>query len=133
MKDLVLKTYRITDMKFQNHATTAVKTRLETKYTYQVKFATNNTCRAEMKVLVKDQENPDTLGVELTLVGFFEIPTVHDKEELHKETFKELYPFARSIVSTISGATGILPIIIPSVDIDNQDIYRYNPEIFGNK
>lgn len=132
MKDLVLKTYRITDIKFQNHTATAGKTKLETKYTYQVKFA-NNTCRAEMKVSVKDQENPDALCIELTLVGIFEIPADHDKEALHKETFKELYPFARSAISTISSSTGILPIIIPNVDIDNQDIYRYNPEIFGNK
>ena len=131
MKDLVLKTYRITDIKFQNHTVASVKTKLETKYTYQVKFS-NNTCRAEMKVSVKDQENSDTLSVELTLVGIFDIPANHDKEALHKETFKEMYPFARSAVSTISGATGILPIIIPNVDIDSQDIYRYNPAIFGN-
>ena len=133
MKDLVLKTYRITDIHFQNHTVAAGKSRLETKYTYQVKFGTNNTCRGEMKVSVKDQENPLALGVELTLVGIFEIPAEHDKEALHKQTFKELYPFARAAVSTVSGATGILPIIIPNVDIDNHDIYRYNPEIFGNK
>lgn len=132
MKDLVLKTYRITDIKFQNHTATAGKTKLETKYTYQVKFA-NDTCRGEMKVAVKDQANPDTISVELTLVGIFEIPPEHDKEALHKETFKELYPFARSAISTISSTTGILPIIIPSVDIDSQDIYRYNPGIFGSK
>jgi len=133
MKDLVLKTYRITDLEFHNHAVAAGKTKLQTKYTYQVKFATNNTCRGEMKVCVSDQENPDTLAVNLTLVGIFEIPEEHDKEILHKETFKELYPFARAAISTISGNTGILPIIIPAVDIEEQDIYRYNPEIFNHK
>ena len=133
MKDLALKTYRITDISFQNHGASAGKTRLENKYTYQVKFGTNNTCRCEMKVSVKDQENPEGLAIEMMLVGIFEIPEVHDKEVLHKETFKELYPFARAAVATISGTTGILPIIIPNVDIDGQDIYRYNPEIFGNK
>lgn len=133
MKDLVLKTYRITDISFQNHTVAAGKTRLETKYTYQVKFGTNNTCRCEMKVSVKDQANADALGIEMTLVGIFEIPAEHDKETLHKETFKELYPFARAAVATVSGTTGILPIIIPNVDIEGQDIYRYNPEIFGNK
>ena len=75
----------------------------------------------------------DALGIEMTLVGIFEIPAEHDKETLHKETFKELYPFARAAVATVSGTTGILPIIIPNVDIEGQDIYRYNPEIFGNK
>lgn len=133
MKGLVLKTYRITDIRFQNHAVAAGKTKLETKYTYQVKFANNNTCRAEMKVSVSDQANPDTLVVDLTIIGVFEIPAEHDKELLHKETFKEMYPYARSAVSTISSATGILPIIIPSVDIDSQDIYRYNPELFSGK
>ena len=131
MNALILKTYRITDLKFQNHATATGKSKLETKYTYQVKFANNHTCRGEMKILVTDQENPDTLTVDMTMVGIFEIVADQDKELLHKESFKQLYPFARAAVSTISSTTGILPIIIPSVDIDSQDIYRYNPELFS--
>ncbi len=131
MKALVLKTYRITDIQFQNHAAASGKTKLETKYTYQVEFGNNNTCRAEMKVSVSDKENPDTLMVDMTMVGIFEIVAEQDKELLHKESFKQLYPFARAAVSTISSSTGILPIIIPDVDIDNQDIYRYNPELFS--
>ena len=133
MKDLVLKTYRITDIQFQNHATANGKARLETKYMYQVKFGGNNTCRGEMKVSVSDQENPDSLKLDLTLVSIFEITAEEDKELLHKESFKQLYPFARAAISTISSSTGILPIIIPTVDIDRQDIYRYNPELFSNK
>ena len=86
-----------------------------------------------MKVAVSDQENPDALKVDLTLVGIFEIAPEQDKELLHKESFKQLYPFARAAISTISSSTGILPIIIPTVDIDSQDIYRYNPELFSNK
>lgn len=133
MKALVLKTYRITDILFQNHTAAAGKTKLETKYTYQVKFGNNNTCRAEMKVSVGDKENPDALKVDVTLVGIFEITGEQDKELLHKESFKQLYPFARAAISMISSGTGILPIIIPDVDIDSQDIYRYNPELFSNK
>ena len=133
MQDLVLKTYRITDIQFQNHAIANGKASLETKYTYQVKFGNNNTCRGEMKVSVSDREHPDLLKVDLTLVGIFEIAPEQDKELLHKESFKQLYPFARAAISTISSTTGILPIIIPVVDIDKQDIYRYNPDLFSNK
>ena len=133
MNDLVLKTYRVTDIQFQNHAVATAKASLETKYTYQVKFGANNTCRGEMKVSVSDKENPDLLKVDLTLVGIFEITHDQDKELLHKESFKQLYPFARAAISTISSSTGILPIIIPTVDIDKQDIYRYNPDLFSNK
>lgn len=133
MKALVLKTYRITDLQFQNHAVASGQAKLETKYTYSVKFGNNNTCRAEMKVSVRDKDNPDTLKVDVTMVGIFEIVAKQDQELLHKESFKQLYPFARAAISTISSSTGILPIIIPDVDIDSQDIYRYNPELFSNK
>ena len=133
MKSLILKTYRITDIQFQNHTTANGKTKLETKYTYQVKFGNNNTCRAEMKVSVSDKDNPDTLKIDVTMVGIFEIISEQDKEMLHKESFKQLYPFAIAAISTISSNTGILPIIIPDVDIDSQDIYRYNPELFSKK
>ena len=85
MKALVLKTYRITDIQFQNHAVANGKTKLETKYTYQVKFGNNNTCRAEMKVTVSDQANPDTLKIDITLVGIFEIDRFVSKIVRHLE------------------------------------------------
>lgn len=133
MQNLNLKSYRITDIQFKNHAVATTKTKLETKYTYQVKFANNNTCRAEMKVSVNDRENPDTLSIDLTIVGIFDTVEGQDKELMHKESFKQLYPYARAAISTITSSTGIMPVIIPTVDIDNQDIYRYNPELFSNK
>lgn len=133
MKQLVLKTYRITDIQFQNHANTNGKAKLKTEYTYQVKFSNNNVCRGEMKVSISDEENPETFKLNITLVGIFEIVSAQDREMLHKESFKQLYPFARAAVSTISSNTGILPIIIPDVDIDSQDIYAYNPEFFSKK
>ena len=133
MNALVLKTYRITDIQFQNHTVANGKAKLETKYTYQVKFGNNNTCRAEMRISVTDKDDPDAIKIDVTLVGIFEIVAEQDKEMLHKESFKQLYPFARAAISTISSNTGILPIIIPDVDIDSQDIYRYNPELFSKK
>ena len=47
-----------------------------------------------------------------------------DKDMLHIETFRSLFPYARALVSTVTVNAGVPPIILPEVDIEGQNIYR---------
>ena len=49
-----------------------------------------------------------------------------EKEFLHVDTFKELFPFAKAIVATVSANAGIQPIMVQDVDIESQEIYRFD-------
>ena len=49
-----------------------------------------------------------------------------EKEFIHVDTFKELFPFAKAIVATVSANAGIQPIIVQDVDIESQEIYRFD-------
>ena len=44
----------------------------------------------------------------------------------HTDTFKALFPYAKALITTVTANCGIQPIIIPEIDIDNQQIYRFD-------
>lgn len=46
------------------------------------------------------------------------------REVIHVQTYKELFPYARTIITTITANAGIPPIILPNMDIENKEIYR---------
>ena len=41
-----------------------------------------------------------------------------EKEFVHVDTFKELFPFAKALITTLSANAGIPPIMVKNVDIE---------------
>ena len=64
--------------------------------------------------------------MKVTVVGAFVVNKDVEKEFLHVETFKELFPFAKALVTTLSANAGIPPIYLQNVDIEKQEIYRFD-------
>ena len=71
-----------------------------------------------------DKENPDSFSIKAVLVGIFSYKEGSDKDLLHIETFRALFPYARALVSTLTANAGIPAIILPEIDIEGQSIYR---------
>ncbi|MBQ8911214.1 MAG: protein-export chaperone SecB, partial [Clostridia bacterium] len=46
------------------------------------------------------------------------------REQIHVASYKELFPYARVLVSTITSAAGVPPVVLPVADIESQSIYR---------
>lgn len=113
------------EINFVNHLPGGTKIQLETKFSYNVKYSKDLTCRGELSAKVTDKENPDKFSISITMVGIFTYEEGADKDLLHIETFRTLFPFARSLVSTITVNAGIPPVILPNIDIEGQNIYRF--------
>lgn len=110
-----------------------VEIHFEQKYSYSVKYAKETPgeaggsvghCRGEFHVRVCDRELQDKFMAEATVIGFFEYSGGIPKEELHRRTYKELFPHVRALVSAVTSLCGVPPVIIPAVDIDRQEIYE---------
>ncbi|MCM1392280.1 MAG: protein-export chaperone SecB [Ruminococcus sp.] len=126
MNNTQLKAYKVEEIAFNNKVQTSVKLKLNNKVSHNVKYTPNATCEATLTVEVLDENNPDVLNVRVVVTGMFEIKNKVEKEFIHVETFKELFPFAKALVTTITANAGIQPIIVQNVDIENQEIYRWN-------
>lgn len=118
--------YKVVDMNFVNKAENGTRLSLQTTYSFNVRYTVDcKKCLATLDVKVGDKENADVFSISMTMTGSFDVLSDDvAKEKLHVEAYKMLFPFARSVVSTVSVNAGIPPIIIAEMDIEKQSIYR---------
>lgn len=124
MANVELKAYKISEITFKNNVSGKMQLHFSNKISHNVKYSGNKFCEAVLTTEVYDKEKPDSISVKITIVGAFDILTDVQKEFIHVETFKELFPMVKAFISTISGAAGIPPIFIKNFDIEKQEIYR---------
>lgn len=124
MANIELKAYKISELTFKNNVNGKVQLHFKNKISHNVRYSGNKFCEATLTVEVYDDNMPDAINLKITIKGAFDILKDVQKEFIHVDTFKELYPMVKAIIATISGAAGIPPIIIKNFDIEQQEIYR---------
>lgn len=124
MANIELQAYKISEIEFKNNVQGKAQLSFSNKISYNVKYSQKQFCEGTLTVEVFDKEKPDTISVKFTLNGAFRILKETEKEFLHVETFKELFPIAKSFVVTLTANAGIPPIFLKNVDIESQEIYR---------
>lgn len=126
MKGLKLNAYKIEEIQFVNKIKANTKIELKNSYSYNVRYASNNICEGKFTVTITDKANAEAFSVKLVLVGIFNYPEGLERELIHIQTYKEIFPYARTFITTITANAGIQPIMIPDMDIENRDIYRFD-------
>lgn len=126
MKNIKLKAYKIDEIQFVNKIRASTKIELKNGYTYNVRYTNQNLCEGKFIVNINDKSNPDDFSIKLVLAGIFEYNSDIEREVLHIQTYKELFPYARAIITTITANAGIQPIMIPDMDIENREILRFD-------
>lgn len=124
MSSVQLKAYKVSKIKFNNAVNGAVQLCFSNTVSHNVKYTPNSTCEATLSIEVLDKKQPDVLNVSVELKGIFEINKSVEKEFIHVDTFKELFPLGKALITTISANAGIKPIIVENIDIEDQEIYR---------
>ncbi len=124
MAKLNLRSYRVNELVFENKTEPDSKIQLEHKYSYQVAHKDGNACVGEITLTIKDKNSSDKFNIKVVILGYFTIEGDMTKEMIHVKTFKELFPYVRSFVTTMTVNAGIPPIIPPSIDIDGQPVIR---------
>ena len=125
-KGILLKHHKISNIEFVNHPVSQGRVELANKYSYNVKYLKNNLCRGEMTVTVSDKNAPEKFSVKMTVDGIFELDeaALADKDRVHLETYRSLFPYVRTSIMTLTAISGITPIMVPEIDIEEQNIYR---------
>lgn len=120
-----LQGYKVDEIEFVNTTENGTKISLGNKYSYQVQYAVGkNVAKGTFDIEVHDKENPERFKIHTIVVGIFAFDSNEKRELIHTETFKALFPYAKALITTVTANCGIQPVIIPNIDIDNQEIYR---------
>ena len=112
------------EISFVNQLPNGTQMKLDTKCSYNVKYSKELNCQGELSVEVTAKEHPDKFFIKVKTLGVFSYKEGADKDLLHVETFKTLFPYVRALVSTVTANAGIPPIVLPEIDIEGQSIYR---------
>ncbi len=128
-KNIEFKGFRATEIEFVNKCENGAKLEFENKYSYNVKYSNNNVCVGEMVVEVNDKSNKDKFHIKAVVQGMFTYNPEVKREILHVQTFKELFPYARTMISSLTVNAGIPPVFIPNFDIESQSIYKFGKNV----
>ena len=126
MSHVQLKAYKVKELVLNNNVQGSVQLKLSNKVSHNVRYAKNGTCEAVLTVEVFDKTQPKVLNAKVCVSGIFQITEAVEKEFLHVDTFKELFPYAKTTITMVSAAAGIPPIIVQNFDIEKQEIYRFD-------
>ena len=124
MSSVEMQAYKISEIEFKNKVHGKEHLSFSNKISYNVKYSQKQFCEGALTVEVFDKNKPDTISLKFTLNGAFRILKDVEKEFLHVETFKELFPIAKAFVVTLTANAGIPPIFLKNIDIESQEIYR---------
>ena len=125
MSNVSFKSFRATEIEFVNKHDNGTRIEFENKYTYNVKYSKNNLCMGEFTVEIFDKNNKDKFRIKAVMCGIFSYKPDVKKEVLHVETFKEIFPYARTMISSLTVNAGLPPVVIPTFDIESQSIYKF--------
>ena len=126
MTNVQLKAYKVSRINFNNAVQSTVQLKLNNKVSHNVKYTDGAVCEATLCIEVLDKDHPDVLNITVEVKGIFDIRRGVEKEFVHVDTFKELFPLAKALVTTITANAGIKPIIVQNIDIEEQEIYRFD-------
>ncbi|MBE6638256.1 MAG: hypothetical protein E7616_02205 [Ruminococcaceae bacterium] len=134
MSEVSLKGWHAEEIRFINKVKPGTRIQLEHKFQYNVKYAGNNLCQCELTLDAQHKESPDMFGIHAVIIGLFSYKEGTAKENIHIQTYKELFPFARAMLSGVTVNAGIPPIIFPMAEIEKQNIIRFDMNGFkGDK
>ena len=125
MANIALQAYKVSELVFNNKVNGKVQLKLSNKVSHNVRYMGNSTCEATLTVEVFDKETKDVLNLKITVSGVFRIINQVEKEFIHVETFRELHALAKAIAASITGCCGVPPIMLQNIDIEKQEIYRF--------
>ena len=131
MANVSLNAYKVSELVFNNKVNGKVQLKLTNKVSHNVRYRQSGACEATLTVEAFDKDHRDVLNFKISLTGAFKIINQVEKEFIHVETFRELYALARALTATVTGACGVPPIMLQEIDIEKQEIYRF--EMNGKK
>lgn len=117
--------YKVSEITFINKYEQEARIELENKYSYNLNYLPDNkTCIGKFIVEITDKIKSDKFLIKIELSGVFNYKEDITQENIHLETYKELFPYVRALITTITCNCGMPPLVIPNVDVDAQKIQK---------
>jgi preprotein translocase subunit SecB len=119
-----LRAARAESISFTNHTQGNGTLKLGFKYRYNLHHISPGVARGELTLTAEDKEHPEQFSLTVTETGIFSLPPDMDRERAHVESFGMLFPHTSATVMSVSALAGVPPIIVPRIEVGEENIYR---------
>ncbi len=118
-----LKGYKVNRLEIENKAKPGTQLKLQNQVKYNMNYMdTDNKCIGFLELRISDaDQNPFEIRIEA--VAEFSYGDDDQKADIHVNSFDQLFPFVRQIVSTAASFTGMPGLLIPIIRL-NKDTVR---------
>lgn len=117
-----LKGYKVNRLEIENKVQPGTQLKLQNQVKYNMNYMdAENKCIGflELRILDADQ-NPFEIRIEA--VAEFTYGEADEKADIHVNSFDQLFPFVRQIVSTSASFTGMPGLLIPIIKLNRETV-----------
>lgn len=121
MEPVVEMRFQTNEVSIKNNGVPEGQFTINPRFTRNIGFVDKDTAFTELKMeIINTEEHPFPVDIKVSVTGFFKnisIPADQEDEFLRVNAIQILFPYLRSIVSTITTASMFPPIILPIIDV----------------
>ncbi len=123
MGELVFKGLKVEEIDLTNKLEGQVKLDISQRASFNVKYTNDNLhCMATLTIDMMEKSAPMDFNFKIIATAFLDCEEGMDKKEIHKKAYDEIYPHVRALIITIMVNSGLPPIVIPKVKMDESNI-----------
>ena len=123
MGELVFKGMKVEEIDLTNKLEGQVQLDIAQRASFNVKYTNDNLHRiATLTIDMMEKSAPMDFNFKISATAFLDCEEGMEKREIHKKAYDEIYPHVRALIMTIMVNSGLPPIAIPKVKMDNSNI-----------
>ncbi len=118
-----LRGYRVLELSVKNQSAERGSVQLKHTFSYNVTLnATEHKGLGFLNFVMKNEQTEGGLSLAVSLVADISYSPEDDRIHIHKESFRQLFPFLRMIVNNLCSCAGISGVMIPNLRIEDDQI-----------
>lgn len=123
-----LKGYKVNRLEIENKVKPGTQLKLQNQVKYNMNYIdADNKCVGFLELRISDaDQNPFEIRIEA--VAEFSYGTEDSKADIHVNSFDQLFPFIRQIVSTSASFTGMPGLLIPIIKLNKDTVKVAGPK-----
>ncbi len=119
-----LLNFSVSEIVYKNNLKSGESFSISNRCSYNLGFAENGAvCQGKMTLDISSKDAPDKFLFKVVTVGNFTCDNSAPKDEVHRMTYKLLFPHAKAALTALTVASNIPPLFFPDIDIDSQSVY----------
>lgn len=117
-----LKGYKVNSISFENKVANGIQLKLQNQVKYNVNYIdAENKCVGILNFKVSDTDM-QPFEIRIEMIGEFSFDSTDEKPDIHINSFDQIFPFLRQIISNTTTMCGMPGLMIPIIRLERSSV-----------